>query len=301
MERPMKPGLSEYFELHTTLAKLQQMFDHMFATRFELITTKQQRDLGNNEPIIWHEDVLIFAVFDSDAEVFMGYAYFGFYHRDGRYTHIGHYCLQANFLQPDGTRFHASSVLVINYNKAADRPTLLSLGEVRKLFHEIGHLIHPLCTETVYAASQYVDRDFIEAPSLMSQQFFWQERHIKDVSFHYSLISSQYRKVWKASMPQEQRESADSLQPGAQLRNDVVAAMARSSTGWKIVREQLKDALEAMNLAESSNKLKSEIYRLAGGEAIDGWEWGHGEAVFRSVINNYDAGYYSYVLYVLGH
>lgn len=60
----------------------------------------------------------------------------------------------------------------MNYNKTAGRPTLLNLADVRKLFHEIGHLIHALCTETDYAASQYVDRDFIEAPSLMFEQFF---------------------------------------------------------------------------------------------------------------------------------
>lgn len=306
--------LSEYFELHTTLAKLLQMFEHMFATRFEIIMPEQQRELGDNRPLIWHEDVLMFAVFDSEAECFMGYAYFDFYPREGKYTHVGHYSLQANFLQPDGTRFRASSVLVMNYNKTANRPTLLSLEEVRKLFHEIGHLIHALCTETNYAASQYVDRDFIEAPSLMFEQFFWQARHIKDVSFHYSHISPHYKEIWEASLPEEERQSAHAMQPEAQLQDDVVAAMAKSSSGWKIVREQLKDVffsmfdmtihtpnsheeLDAMNLAEVFNKLKTEIYSLPGGEAIgDGWEWGHGETVFRNVINNYDAGYYGYVL-----
>lgn len=86
--------LSEYFELHTTLTKLLQMFEHMFATRFEIITPEQQRNLGNNKPLIWNDDVLMFAVFDSDTEDFMGYAYFDFYPREGKYTHVGHYSLQ---------------------------------------------------------------------------------------------------------------------------------------------------------------------------------------------------------------
>ncbi len=60
----------------------------------------------------------------------------------------------------------------MNYSNVTDHPTLLNLQEVGKLFHEIGHLIHALCTETRYAASQYVDRDFVEAPSLMFEQFF---------------------------------------------------------------------------------------------------------------------------------
>ena len=123
-----------------------------------------------------------------------------------------------------------------------------------------------------------------------------QKDHIKDVSFHYSYISSEYKQIWQASLTHEQRQSTNCILPEVQLQDDVAAALARSSTGWKIVREQLKDvffstfdmlihnpksheALEAQKLAESFNKLKTEIYSLAGGEALgDGWEWGHREA-----------------------
>lgn len=170
--------LSEFFELQNTLTKLLQMFEHMFATRFELVTPEDQSKLiGSDQvpmgPLVWHEDVVMFSVWDGDTEEFMGYAYFDFYPRQGKYTHVGHYSLQSNFIKPDGTRFYPSSVLVMNYNKPSDdRPILLNIEEVGKLFHELGHLIHALCTGTDYAASQYVDRDFVEAPSLMFEQFF---------------------------------------------------------------------------------------------------------------------------------
>lgn len=166
--------VSEYFELHKTLAKLLQMFEHMFATRFKLVTPEDQRSANVPKgPLVWHEDVMMFSVWDGDTQEFMGYAYFDFFPREGKYTHVGHYSLQANFVQPDGTRFYPSSVLVMNYHKPSnDRPILLNLEDVRKLFHEIGHLVHALCTRTTYAGSQYVDRDFVEAPSLMFEQFF---------------------------------------------------------------------------------------------------------------------------------
>ncbi len=124
-----------------------------------------------------------------------------------------------------------------------------------------------------------------------------QKDHIKDVSFHYSHISSQYKQVWEASLTHKQKQCADSIQPEAQLQDDVVALLEKQSTNWKGLREQLKDvffstfdmlvhnpksheALKALNLAENFNRLKTEIYNLAGGEAVgDGWEWGHGEAV----------------------
>lgn len=83
-----------------------------------------------------------------------------------------------------------------------------------------------------------------------------------------------------------------------------MTALSKHSTGWKVVIAQLKDVffstfdmlihtptshktLEAMNLAESFNKLKSEIYSLPGGEASDGWEWGHGESVSELPIFHY--------------
>jgi len=55
--------------------------------------------------------------------------------------------------------------------------------------------------------------------------------------------------------------------------------------------------LERMNLAEEFNKLHTEITAFHGGEAVgDGWEWAHGESVFRMIVSGYDAAYYSYVL-----
>ncbi len=201
----------------------------------------------------------------------------------------------------------------MNYNEplATGEPTLLSLNEIRKLFHEIGHLIHALCTEAKYASSAFVDRDFVEAPSLMFEQFFWQEQCIRDVSCHYSHLSPALKDVWRAGLPEHQRESAEELP--VQLDSDAVRALAKTNHS-KNVRDQLKelffasfdmavhtpasrDVLEKTNLTELFNKMRVQTMNLHGGEAIgDGWEWGRGETVFRNIINGYDAGYYSYIL-----
>lgn len=58
-----------------------------------------------------------------------------------------------------------------------------------------------------------------------------------------------------------------------------------------------RDELEKTNLTELFNKMRVQIMSLHGDEAVgDGWEWDHGETVFRNIINGYDAGYYSYIL-----
>lgn len=100
-----------------------------------------------------------------------------------------------------------------------------------------------------------------------------------------------------------------------QLSDEVVSSLVKSSAKTNRTT-QLKEiffttydmlvhmpeshqALEEMNLSEQFNKTRTATYHIHGGEAIgdpDGWEWAHGQTIFRNILNDYDAGYYSYVL-----
>jgi metallopeptidase MepB len=200
----------------------------------------------------------------------------------------------------------------MNYPKPThDKPTFLGMDDIRKLFHELGHVLHSLFTRVKYASLHQVDRDFVEAPSMMLEQFFWKECHIRQLSFHYSHISQKMKEIWRASLKPEKRDSGD--EKPARLSDEVVATLARSNKR-KNVQGQVKElffasydmlvhsqgsreTLKGMNLTETFNRLRPEVYKVNGGEAIgEGWEWSHGEAVFRNIINGYDAGYYGYIL-----
>ncbi|KAG8162406.1 hypothetical protein KVR01_008171 [Diaporthe batatas] len=322
-EKAAAVQVADYFELHHTLDRLLGIFQHLFGVQFKKVTAEEQQELSGGKPLVWDDDVLMYSVWDTREQVtgstFMGYAYLDLHPRQGKYTHSGHYSLQPvtnrltkNYDKPDGSHNKASSVLVMNYMKTAGRPTLLGLGDVRKLFHEIGHLVHALCTRTKYAASQQVDRDFVEAPALMFEQFFWQAQLIQDVSHHYAWLSPEYEMIWRETLPDAER--ASSALPPQRMPEGVAVSIASSDVKRRALREELNslffakydlmihspeshEALEKMNLTAAYNKMKSEIRSLAGGEALgEGLEWGHGETVFRAVINKYDAGYYSYVL-----
>lgn len=203
----------------------------------------------------------------------------------------------------------------MNYQRPTDtRPTLLSLNEVRKLFHELGHVLHALFTRARYAALNRVDRDFVEAPSMMLEQFFWAERHIKDVSFHYSHVDPSMKEQWRLTTLADGDGSHDVPQmPPAQLDDDQVRNLAQTNQ-HKAVQDQLKELffatydmlvhtpsshteLEELNMTELFNKTRSDVYKVRGGEALgEGWEWCHGQTIFRNILNRYDAGYYSYIL-----
>lgn len=59
-----------------------------------------------------------------------------------------------------------------------------------------------------------------------------------------------------------------------------------------------REALEQMNLCEVFNKTWVKLVPAHGGEALGlGWEWAHGESCVRLMMgDNYDAGYYAYIL-----
>ncbi|KAL7954194.1 hypothetical protein V8C34DRAFT_320186 [Trichoderma compactum] len=286
----------------------EKLLGHIFDTRPELITPEQQSAIGDGKPLVWHNDVSMYAVWDTKKlDEFLGYAYFDFFPREGKYGHGGSYTTQWGFTKPDGRRVHPSCALVMNYTKLDSKPALLSLVDVRKLFHELGHLHHSLCTKVKYASLSYIDRDFVEAPSLMFEQFFWEARHINDLSYHYSHISPEHKSRWL-----KENKSRDE-QPPARLSDKDIAELAMQDPQKPTSRENYNplppyfdivvhapathEEVEQADLAEMFNKLQTDILAMHRGEAIgDGWDWSHGESVFRMIVSGYDAGYYTYVL-----
>jgi len=58
--------------------------------------------------------------------------------------------------------------MLCNFTKpTADKPSLLTHDEVETFFHEFGHAMHNICSETPIFGNSctQVERDFVEAPS----------------------------------------------------------------------------------------------------------------------------------------
>ncbi|KAK0756199.1 LOW QUALITY PROTEIN: hypothetical protein N5P37_011114, partial [Trichoderma harzianum] len=297
-ESEIRSTISEYFELYHTLDKLLELLGHIFDTRFELITPEQQSALGDGKPLVWHNDVSMYAVWDTrKLGEFLGYAYFDFFPREGKYGHGGSYATQWGYTNPGGGRFYPSCALVMNYTKLGSKPVLLSLVDVRKLFYELGHLYHSLCTKVKYASLSYIDRDFVEG---------------LNSSFGKPAISKTSPTTTLIFLQNTSLCGFKKLKPPAQLSDKDVAELATQDPKKLISRENYNlflsyfdilvhtpathGELEQANLAEMFNKLQTDILAMHGGEAIgDGWDWSHGQSVFRMIVSGYDAGYYTYV------
>lgn len=199
----------------------------------------------------------------------------------------------------------------MNYIKPTDKPTLLTFREVKMLFHELGHMYHSILSRAKYAKLHSVDNDFLETPSMMIEQLFWNARVIQDVSCHYSHISPAMRDHWLSSLPENER--TESVEVPIQLNKDQAIALAESNFNQNmpmaidllffstydilIHSPESHEELVATDLCKLFNKTRSDIYFTHGGEADgDGWDFAQGQTTFRGIIGKNDAGYYGYTL-----
>ncbi|GAA3223998.1 M3 family metallopeptidase [Dactylosporangium siamense] len=123
----------------------------------------------------YHPDARVFEVFDRDGGplgLFIGDFFTRPSKRGGAW---------ANALVPQSRLFGTAPVVVnnLNVNRApAGEPTLLTLDEVRTLFHEFGHALHTLFSQVHFPkfAGTRVPRDFVEYPSQVNEVWMlWPE------------------------------------------------------------------------------------------------------------------------------
>ena len=78
--------------------------------------------------------------------------------------------------------------MMANFSKStASKPALLDHDEVETYFHEFGHVMHNVCsfTQTPKFAFLRVERDFVEAPSQMLENWVWEEEPLRKMSGHF--------------------------------------------------------------------------------------------------------------------
>ena len=173
--------------------KLENVIKGVFglATRLYGITFKENKDIP-----VYHPDVKAYEVFDKDGS-YLAVFYADFHPREGKQggawmTEYQGQCIETNTDDKTGEkteeniRPHVS--VVMNLTKpTAEKPALLTLGEVETFLHEFGHSLHGMFANTRFESlsGTNVWWDFVELPSQFMENFAVEREFLRTFAFHY--------------------------------------------------------------------------------------------------------------------
>lgn len=160
-----------YFELHRVLTAMFDLASDLYGISF----------VPNHNLSAYRDDVQIFDVIAG--EELLGTLLTDFHPRKGKRAGAW----MTNFVEAyDDVRPVVS--LVMNFTPPTDdTPSLLTLDEVRTLFHEFGHGLHGLLTRVSYSSlsGTNVLRDFVELPSQIMENWLLEPSFLREISHHY--------------------------------------------------------------------------------------------------------------------
>jgi len=164
-----------YFELNRVLQDgvfyaMNRLYGISFEERFDLP--------------VYHEDVRVFDVLDHDGEQ-LGLFYADYFARESKRggAWMSSFVGQSHLLDKKPV-----VVNVLNIPKPAEgEPALISFDNVTTLFHEMGHGVHGLFSDTRYPsqAMTSVPRDFVEFPSTFEEDWALHPEVLANYAIHY--------------------------------------------------------------------------------------------------------------------
>ena len=169
--------LRPYFEL-------SKVIDGVFglANRLYGITFKKNKDIP-----VYHPDVKAYEVFDKDGS-YLAVFYADFHPRKGKQGGAWMTSYQGQCIDRKGENIRPHVSVVMNLTKpTAERPALLTLGEVETFLHEFGHSLHGIFANTRFESlsGTNVWWDFVELPSQFMENYAVEKEFLRTFAFHY--------------------------------------------------------------------------------------------------------------------
>mmetsp|Transcript_10028 Transcript_10028/g.24804 ORF Transcript_10028/g.24804 Transcript_10028/m.24804 type:complete len:676 (+) Transcript_10028:78-2105(+) len=268
----------EYFPLEIVKEGLLQAYQQILTLTF----TKVSDPKG-----LWHEDVEQYEVSDSATKDFMGYFYLDLHPREGKYGHAAVFGLQAACDKEPTSGVEAEkavprqcsiAAMVANFTKpTADKPSLLKHGEVVTFFHEFGHVMHQVCTKAKFCefSGTRTERDFVEAPSQMLENWCWEEEPLTKMSGHY-LDKSKPLEI----------ELLRNMIRAKNLNSGLLNLRQAFFGSFDLSIHMTSDRVDT---GKVWSELREEITRIPNSSG------GNGAASFGHIMGGYDSGYYGYL------
>ena len=169
--------LRPYFELSKVIEGVFGLANRLYG-----ITFKEDKDIP-----VYHEDVKAYEVFDKDGS-YLAVFYADFHPRKGKQGGAWMTEYQGQWIDKKGENVRPHVSVVMNLTKpTAEKPALLTLGEVETFLHEFGHSLHRMFANTRFESlsGTNVWWDFVELPSQFMENYAVEKNFLRTFAFHY--------------------------------------------------------------------------------------------------------------------
>ena len=261
--------IKQYFPLEVVTKGMLEVYEQILSLKFTKV----------ENPKVWHPDVQMFVVHDASTNDFVGQFYLDMFPREGKYGHACAIPLVGHHQKPDQSYQYPIAAMVTNFAKPTpDTPSLLPFSDVETFFHEFGHIMHGICSKTKYPqfAGTSVERDFVEAPSQMLENWCYEKEVLEKLSGHYSDISKK--------LPDniiEKLIAAKNADTGILNLRQIFFA-----TFDQIIHSYETESIDTQSIYHQTRRNVTTI------EEIEGT---NGAASFGHLMGGYDAQYYGYL------
>ena len=164
--------------------QLDKVIDGVFGLANKLygITFKENKDIP-----VYHPDVKAYEVFDKDGS-YLAVFYADFFPRKGKQGGAWMTEFQGQWIDHKGVNVRPHVSVVMNFTKpTAEKPALLTLGEVETFLHEFGHSLHGMFANTRFESlsGTNVWWDFVELPSQFMENYAVEKDFLRTFAFHH--------------------------------------------------------------------------------------------------------------------
>lgn len=257
-------ALRPYFKLENVQQGMFTLAEKLWGLRFV-----ERKDIP-----VYHPDVRVAEVHDRDGSL-LGILYMDFFPRDNKQGGAWSGAFRGTFYR-DGQRIVPFATLVGNFTKpTAGTPSLLSLDEVSTSFHEFGHALNTLFTDSRYR-SNFAPQDSVELPSQMMEHWVLEPEMLKLYARHYQtgevIPEELVAKIRNSSLFNQGFETVEFL------------ASCFLDLAW----HTLADARD-VNVTLFEKKVMDGLGLIP--EILPRWK----STYFTHIHGGYEAGYYSYI------
>jgi thimet oligopeptidase len=162
-----------YFAFANVKKGLMETMATIFAVRFQKVENAR----------VWHPSVEAYEVYEGNKLI--GRFFLDLHPRENKFDHAAQFGIRKGVRG----RQLPEATLVCNFpgGKEGD-PGLMEHSDVETFFHEFGHLLHTMFSGSSRWESQSgtsVERDFVEAPSQILEEWAWDPKVLTTFAKHY--------------------------------------------------------------------------------------------------------------------